>query len=119
MIVFHSHIQDMGRCTYINIFNQACFRNEIWVLACQIMDMFEKGELKNQATPSKCASKPDFKQQHFSCIQCLPDEFKVEVLSEVKDKVLSLAELKDKASKYRDMKFVQRAFCKYVYTIHI
>ncbi len=46
---------------------------------------FEKVELINQATPSKSASKPYFKQQHFSCIQCLPDDFKVQVLSKVND----------------------------------
>ncbi len=76
------------------------------------MDKFEKGELKHQSTPSKSAFKPNIKQQHFCSNQYLPDEFKREVLSEINDGVLSLAEMKQRAAKYRDTKAVQRAFCR-------
>ena len=105
----------MGRCTYINIFNQASFAKEVWSLASTVMDKFEAGELKGQSSraPSKSTmSKPDFRQQHFACIQSLPDEFKVEVLTEVSNGEMSLHEMKQRAAQYRSMKAVQRAFCR-------
>lgn len=77
------------------------------------MDKFEEGELKDQTLTAKSLlSKPEFKQQYFSPIQCLPDSFKTEMLQKVLDEELSLPELKEKAAEYRSQKSIQKAFCK-------
>ncbi|XP_064397804.1 uncharacterized protein LOC135344519 [Halichondria panicea] len=105
--------QDMGRCTMENIFKQASFTKEVWALAVSVMNLYEEGELKDQTLSTKSlTTKPEFKQQNFSPIQCLPDEFKLEMLSKVSSSELSLAELKEEATSYRSRKSLQRAFCK-------
>lgn len=79
------------------------------------MDLYEEGNTKDQSlTAKQLVTKPVFRQQYFSCIQCLPDPFKMEVLQDVLDGDLSLSELKDKATAYRSIKEVQKAFCRYV-----
>ena len=103
----------MGRCTMENVFNQASFSKEVWNLAVTVMDLFEEGDLKDQQLSSKSLlTKPEFKQQHFTPIQCLPDDFKVEVLTQVVEGEMSLVELKQKATEYCSAKALQRAFCK-------
>ena len=103
----------MGRCTMDNVFNQASFRSDVWKLVSTIMDKFEEGELKDQTLSTKALiTKPEFRQQYLSPIQCLPEEFKLAVLQEVIDGDRSLAELREKAANYRSMRTIERAFCK-------
>ena len=98
-----------------NVFNQASFKQNVWQLVVTIMDLFEEGELKDQSLNTKALmTKPEFRQQYLSPIQCLPDAFKLEVLQQVVDGDLSLMELRDKAAEYRSLRTIERAFCKYV-----
>ena len=106
-------LQEMGRCTMDNIFNQACFSRSVWKLASTVMEMFEQGELKDQSLNAKALiTTPEFKQQYLTPIQCLLDEFKLETLQEVANGELSLAELREKAAEHCVMKSLERAFCK-------
>ena len=96
-----------------NVFNQASFKSDVWKLVSTIMDKFEEGELKDQTLSTKSLiTKPEFRQQYLSPIQCLPEEFKLDVLQDVVDGDLSLAELREKAVNYRSMWTIERAFCK-------
>ena len=93
-----------------NIFNQASFKKNVWVRASVVMDLYEEGNTKDQSlTAKQLITKPEFRQQYLSCIQCLPDPFK---MKDVLDGDLSLSELKDKDSEYRSIKEVQKAFCR-------
>ena len=84
-----------------NIFNQACFTKEVWVLCIKIMDLFEEGQLKDQKLSTKSlVTKPEFKQHHFSSIQCLPSDFQIEIFGQVAEGELSLSEIKVRATKY-------------------
>ncbi len=96
-----------------NIFHQAAFKCSVWALAVKVMDMFEEGELKDQHLSTKALiTKPVFRQQYLSSIQCLPVKFKVEVLQQVVDGDISLSELKEKAATFRSTKDIQKAFCR-------
>ena len=106
-------MQDTSRSTVDNIFNQASFSKAVWELTTKIMDMFEEGELKNQCLSTKSlVTKPEFKQQYLSPIQCLPDDFKIEILQDAIEGELSLQQIKEKASDYRSQKSIERAFCR-------
>ena len=90
-------------------------KRNVWIKASDMYEEgnTEEGNTKDQSlTAKQLVTKPVFRQQYFSCIQCLPDPFKMEVLQDVLDGDLSLSELKDKATAYRSIKEVQKAFCR-------
>ena len=53
-------------------------------------------------------SKPDFKQQYLQPVQCLPNSFKLQILTSVAEKDISFSELKKASTDYR----AEQAFCK-------
>ena len=90
-----------------NIFKQASFTKEVWALAVSVMNLYEEGELKDQTLSTKSlTTKPEFKQQNFSPIQCLPDEFKLEMLSKVYKRLRRFSI--DKIILLRVKKYMQR-----------
>jgi len=106
-------MQDMSRSNRDNVYCQASFSKEAWLLAVKIMDLFEEGEIKGQKLSTRqLTCKPEFKQQYLQPVQCLPDSFKLRVLTSVAEKDMSFSELKRAASDYRAEQAVQKAFCK-------
>ena len=92
---------------------QASFSKEAWTLTVKIMDLFEQGKIKDRKLSIRqLTSKLDFKQQYLQPVQCLPDSFKLQILTSVAEKDMSFSELKKAASDYRAEQAVQKAFCK-------
>ena len=103
----------MSRSNRDNVYCQASFSKEAWTLTVKIMDLFEQGKIKDQKLSIRqLTSKPDFKQQYLQPVQCLPDSFKLQILTSVAEKDMSFSELKKAATDYRAEQAVQKAFCK-------
>ena len=105
--------QDMSRSNRDNVYCQASFSKAAWTLTVKIMDLFEQGKIKDQKLSIRqLTSKPDFKQQYLQPVQCLPDSFKLQILTSVAEKDMSFSELKKAATDYRAEQAVQNTFCK-------
>ena len=104
--------QDMSWSNRDNVYCQASFSKEAWTLTVKIIDLFEQGKIDQKLSICQLTSKPDFKQQYLQPVQCLPDSFKLQILTSVAEKDMSFCELKKAASDYRAEQAVQKAFCK-------
>ena len=90
---------------------QASFSKEAWALTVKIMDLFEQGKIKDQKLSiCQLTSKPDFKQQYLQPVQCLPDSFKLQILTSVAEEDMSFSELKKAATDYRAEQASKRHF---------
>ena len=88
---------------------------QVWDLAVDVMNLFEKAKLKDQKLRSAMATtKPDFKQQYLAPIRCLNSEDQCFLLLRCKNGHLSLKELKKEVLKMYVLKkgFIKLTNCK-------
>jgi len=71
---------------------------DVWTLATEVMNTFDKGKLKDQKVKTTGLAKPEFKQQYLAPIRCLENAEQVLLLTRCKNKEISLAELKKEAN---------------------
>ena len=104
----------MSRTQCENIFTQAAFAPPVWEAALKVIELFEDGQLKAQRLTRKSLSnaKPEFKQHHFQCLHNIHPPFQQEVLQKVADKEITLDEMKKRATEFRILGNIQRAFTK-------
>ena len=97
-----------------NIFTQAAFAPPVWEVAVKVIKLFEDGQLKAQRLTRKSLiiAKPEFKQHHFQCLHNIQPAFQRRVLQKVAEKEITLDEMKKRATEFRIMGNVQRAFTK-------
>lgn len=77
------------------------------------MDLYELGKLKGQKLNlSALTSKPQFKQQYLAPIRCLPESDQLSILKKVKDKVITILEVKKMAGDLKGMNALKTAFVK-------
>ena len=89
----HRVIQQLIERLYI--YSQATFSTRVWVLATDVMNLYEKAQLKGQKLNlATLISKPEFKQQYFAPIRSLNFDDQADLLSNVVSRELSLGELK-------------------------
>lgn len=95
------------------IFKQASLPKPVWDLAVQVMDLFEKGKLKNQKLNLiALLYKPEFKQQYLAPIHSLPVDDQVAILNKVIVKEISLSERKTVANDVKCMHDLKLTFIK-------
>lgn len=81
------------------------------------MNMYEEGRVKGQKLSKKqLASCPEFKQQYLQPIQNLPSAFQIQVLSSMTGGEMSMMELRQAATRYRSLRSIEKAFCRYTNT---
>ena len=103
----------MSRTQCENIFSQVAFSPPVWEQALRVIELFEDGKLKNQKLNKKSlVSKPEFKQQHFQCIHNLNPSFQQNILEQVVNCEITLEEMKRKATEYRALENIHKAFMK-------
>ena len=103
----------MSRTQCENIFSQAALWPPVWEQALKVIELFEDGKLKNQKLNKKSlVSKPEFKQQHFQCIHNLNPSFQQKILEQAMNREITLDEMKKKASEYRALENIRKAFTK-------
>ena len=61
-------------------------------------------------TKKQLQTTPDFKQHYFEALQNLDEDFQLSVLRKVKEREMSLAELKLSATEFRAMKLAKAIF---------
>jgi len=82
-------------------------------MANEVMDLFEKVELKDQKLISaQTTTKPEFKQNYLAPLRCLDPQDQCFLLTRCKNKDLSLAEMKKEASVLKKMAVLKKAFVK-------
>lgn len=101
----------MSRTQRENIFTQSTFQQKVWQTSLNVMDLYEKGQIKDQKLTSKqLTATPEFRQHLLQPIHNLNPDFQLQILSEVVTKKINLAELKDRANSYRKMETIKQAF---------
>ena len=86
---------------------------QVWDLAVDVMNLFEKAKLKDQKLRSAMATtKPDFKQQYLAPIRCLNSEDQCFLLLRCKNGHLSLKEIKKEADVLKKMYVLKKGFIK-------
>jgi hypothetical protein len=94
----------MSRTQKENIFAQSTFTKVVWEKSSSVMNMFEKGELKDQKLNKKhLTAAPELKQHHLQPLCRLPENIQTELLDLMIEKELSLKEMKDKADHFRQL----------------
>ena len=83
----------------------------MWELVVNVIDMYEKGELKGQKLSKRqLLRKPQFRQHLLQPLHHLPAEFKQEVLGAVNSKKMSLQDMKCSAEKFQSMELIKKKF---------
>lgn len=86
---------------------------QVWDLAVDIMNLFEKAKLKDQKLRSaKATTKPDFKQQYLAPIRSLSSVDQCFLLERCKNGHLSVKELKIQADALKKMNTLKKCFVK-------
>ena len=76
----------------------------VWDLAVQVMDLFEKGALKDQKLNTKSLlAKPEFKQQYLAPLRAIEEAQQCAILSSVVKKEASLNDIRVLAKKVKQI----------------
>ena len=104
----------MSRTQCDNIFTQASFAPPVWDVALKVIEQFEDGRLKAQRLTKKSLiiAKPEFKQHHLQCLHNLDPTFQQDILQKVADREITLDEMKKKATEFRTLGNIEKAFTK-------
>ena len=116
LLIFHFyHIQDVSNTHRDAIFYQAALSKEVWDLATEVMNLFEKAKLKGQKLNlSTLLTKPEFKQQYLAPIRRLQPPDQTSLLQKVISGECSLSELKEAATEIKQMSALRAAFVRLV-----
>ena len=85
---------------------------EVWDLAVDIMNIFERGKLKDQRKLSSAVAKPEFKQYYLAPIRSLEPQEQSFLLLKCKNGEISLSELKKEASVLKQLIALRKNFVK-------
>ena len=97
------------------IFYQTALSKNVWDLACEVMDLFEKAKLKGQKLNlSTLLTKPEFKQQYLAPIRKLEPADQATLLQNVISGECSLSELKEAEAQIKQMGALRTAFVRLV-----
>ena len=104
----------MSRTQCENIFTQAAFSPPVWEAALKVIELFEEGQLKAQRLTKKSLviAKPEFKQHHMQCLHNIEPKIQQEILQKVADREITLDEMKKRATEFRIISNIQKAFTK-------
>jgi len=95
------------------IFSQATLPKRVWSLAANIMDRYEKCELRDQRyNLDTLMNKPEFKQSYLSPIRSLDEEEQCHLLELVLRGDISILELKEVGAKSKKMSKLKQLFAK-------
>ena len=92
--------------------HQASLPKDVWDLAVEVMNEFEKIKLKDQKQRTTSIAKPEFKQHFLAPIRSLDATDQIFLLTRCKNKEISLGELKKEATAMKQLALLKKTFTK-------